>query len=95
MENVSEVTPSHVKLPHTDFSARGVLIRFKRWAGFLVSLKCKVFIYKTKKAFLTLHVYLIPSDPALEGVIICFHGTSVIAADQNFFLTFAANEVSL
>ncbi|XP_019725575.1 uncharacterized protein LOC109515898 isoform X3 [Hippocampus comes] len=67
MENVPEVTPSHVKLPHTDFSARGVLTRIKRWAGFLVSLKCKVFIYKTKKAFLTLHVYLIPSDPALEA----------------------------
>ncbi|XP_019725580.1 NACHT, LRR and PYD domains-containing protein 1b allele 2-like isoform X2 [Hippocampus comes] len=67
VENVPEVTPSHVKLPHTDFSARGVLTRIKRWAGFLVSLKCKVFIYKTKKAFLTLHVYLIPSDPALEA----------------------------
>ncbi|XP_019725247.1 uncharacterized protein LOC109515728 [Hippocampus comes] len=52
VENVPEVTPSHVKLPHTDFSARGVLTRIKRWAGFLVSLKCKVFIYKTKKAFL-------------------------------------------
>ncbi|KAE8286041.1 Caspase recruitment domain-containing protein 18 Caspase-1 inhibitor Iceberg [Larimichthys crocea] len=29
-------------------------------------MNCKVLIYKTSKAFLTLHVYLIPRDPALQ-----------------------------
>ncbi|XP_077387954.1 uncharacterized protein LOC144025607 isoform X2 [Festucalex cinctus] len=66
VEKVSEVTPSHVKLPHPVFSARGVLLWFCHWVGFPVSLKCKVLIYRTKKTFLTLHVYVIPSDPALE-----------------------------
>ncbi|XP_077388260.1 NACHT, LRR and PYD domains-containing protein 1b allele 3-like isoform X1 [Festucalex cinctus] len=69
VEKVSEVTPTHVKLPHPDFSARGVLLRFWRRLGFPVLLKCKVLIYRTKKTFLTLHVYLIPSDSALEEEI--------------------------
>ncbi|XP_077434638.1 cilia- and flagella-associated protein 100 [Vanacampus margaritifer] len=66
VEKVLEVTPSHVKLPHPVFSARGVLFWFCHWFGFPVPLKCKVLIYKTRKTFLTLHVYVIPSDPALE-----------------------------
>ncbi|KAM6952838.1 caspase recruitment domain-containing protein 8-like isoform 2-T3 [Lycodopsis pacificus] len=65
VEQVSEVTPSHVKLFQPIFSPRGVLMR----AGFPVKIKCKVLIYKTKKALLTLHVYLIPRDPALQQAI--------------------------
>ncbi|XP_027132722.1 NACHT, LRR and PYD domains-containing protein 1b allele 2-like [Larimichthys crocea] len=62
VEQVSEVTPSHVKLSQPVFSPRGVLVK----AGFPVKINCKVLIYKTSKAFLTLHVYLIPRDPALQ-----------------------------
>lgn len=65
VEQVSEVTPSHVKLSQPVFSPRGVLVK----AGFPVKINCKVLIYKTSKAFLTLHVYLIPRDPALQEVI--------------------------
>ncbi|XP_029296782.1 NACHT, LRR and PYD domains-containing protein 1b allele 2-like [Cottoperca gobio] len=65
VEQVSEVTPSHVKLSQPIFSPRGVLMR----AGFPVKIKCKVLIYETKKTFLTLHVYLIPRDPALLQII--------------------------
>lgn len=64
VEQVSEVTPSHVKLSQPVFSPRGVLVK----AGFPVKIRCKVLIYKTNKAFLTLHVYLIPHDPALQEV---------------------------
>ncbi|XP_074504542.1 uncharacterized protein LOC141775267 isoform X3 [Sebastes fasciatus] len=65
VEQVSEVTPSHVKLSQPIFSPRGVLMR----AGFRVKINCKVLIYKTNEAFLTLHVYLIPRDPALQQTI--------------------------
>ncbi|XP_059202302.1 NACHT, LRR and PYD domains-containing protein 1 homolog [Centropristis striata] len=65
VEQVSEVTPSHVKLSQPIFSPRGVLMR----AGFPVKINCKVLIYKTNKSFLTLHVYLIPRDPALQQTI--------------------------
>ncbi|KAK5925190.1 hypothetical protein CgunFtcFv8_017735 [Champsocephalus gunnari] len=65
VEPVSEVTPSHVKLSQPHFSPRGVLMR----AGFRIKINCKVLIFKTNLAFLTLHVYLIPSDPALQQTI--------------------------
>ncbi|XP_049930410.1 cytolytic toxin-alpha-like [Epinephelus moara] len=65
VEQVSEVTSSHVKLSQPAFSPRGVLMR----AGFPVRINCKVLIYKTTKTFLTLHVYVIPCDPALEEKI--------------------------
>ncbi|XP_033488747.2 NACHT, LRR and PYD domains-containing protein 1 homolog [Epinephelus lanceolatus] len=65
VEQVSEVTSSHVKLSQPAFSPRGVLMR----AGFSVRIHCKVLIYKTTKTFLTLHVYVIPCDPALEEKI--------------------------
>ncbi|KAJ4945786.1 hypothetical protein JOQ06_023464 [Pogonophryne albipinna] len=38
-------------------------------AGFRIKINCKVLIFKTNLAFLTLHVYLIPSDPALQQII--------------------------
>ncbi len=65
VEKASEVTPSHVKLAEPIFSPRAVLMK----AGIAVKINCKVLIYKTNTAFLTLHVYLIPSDPALQQVI--------------------------
>lgn len=66
VEKPSEVTPTHVKILQPVFSPRGVLMR----VGFPVKINCKVLIYKTNKAFLTLHVYLIPRDPALQQVIV-------------------------
>ncbi|XP_078147683.1 NACHT, LRR and PYD domains-containing protein 1 homolog isoform X2 [Centroberyx gerrardi] len=62
VEPVSEVTPFHVKIIQPAFSPRGVLMR----AGFPVKVHCNVLIYKTNTAPLTLHVYLIPHDPALQ-----------------------------
>ncbi|CAJ1058619.1 Caspase recruitment domain-containing protein 18 Caspase-1 inhibitor Iceberg [Xyrichtys novacula] len=65
VEKVFAVTPSHVKLSHTDFSPKGVLMR----VGLPVKYRCKMLIFKTSKAFLTLHAYLIPRDPALAQLI--------------------------
>ncbi|XP_061898864.1 uncharacterized protein LOC133646933 isoform X5 [Entelurus aequoreus] len=66
VEEVSEVTSSHVRLPHPIFSVKGVIIRFSRLLGISLPMKCKVLIYKTTKTFLTLHVHVILCDPALE-----------------------------
>ncbi len=68
MENVSEVTTSHVKLSKPVFSPRAVLMK----VGFPVKINCNVLIYKTNTAFLTLHVYLVPRDPGLQQVISYF-----------------------
>ncbi|XP_059194301.1 uncharacterized protein LOC131975630 [Centropristis striata] len=62
VEKVSEVTSSHVKLCEPTFSLKMVLVKL----GFSVEINCKVFIYKTNRPFLKLHVYLIPPDPALK-----------------------------
>nr|XP_033495575.1 uncharacterized protein LOC117265273 isoform X13 [Epinephelus lanceolatus] len=62
VEKVSEVTSSHVKLSEPVFSPRAVLMK----VGVPVKIHCNVLIYKTNKAFLTLHVYLIPCDPGLQ-----------------------------
>uniref|UniRef100_A0A3B3WQM1 FIIND domain-containing protein n=1 Tax=Poecilia mexicana TaxID=48701 RepID=A0A3B3WQM1_9TELE len=62
VEKVSEVSPSHVKLAEPVFSPRAVLMR----AGFPVKVYCNMLLYRTNTAFLTLHVYLIPRDPALQ-----------------------------
>ncbi|KAK5614059.1 hypothetical protein CRENBAI_011777 [Crenichthys baileyi] len=62
VEEVSEVSSSHVKLTEPIFSPRAVLMR----AGFPVKINCNMLIYRTNTAFLTLHVYLIPRDPALQ-----------------------------
>ncbi|XP_068591178.1 uncharacterized protein [Cebidichthys violaceus] len=62
VEKVSEVTSSHVKLCEPVFSLKMVLVRY----GFSFVVNCKVLIYKTNKAFLTLHVYVIPQDPGLQ-----------------------------
>ncbi|XP_018543895.1 sterile alpha motif domain-containing protein 9-like isoform X2 [Lates calcarifer] len=60
VEQVSEVTSSHIKLLQPTFSPRGVMIRKK--LGISVKVFYDVLIYKTKKEFLTLHVYLVPPD---------------------------------
>ena len=66
VEDVSEVTSSHVKLSEPVFSPRAVLMKL----GFPVKIKCNVLIYyKPNTTFLKLHVYLIPHDPALKQVI--------------------------
>lgn len=62
VEQVPEVTSSHVKLAEPVFSPRAVLMK----AGFPVKVNCNVLIYKTNTAYLTLHVYLIPRDPGLQ-----------------------------
>ncbi|XP_042280635.1 uncharacterized protein LOC121906043 isoform X1 [Thunnus maccoyii] len=63
VEDVSEVTSSHVKLSELIFSPRAVLMK----VGFPVKIKCNMLIYyKTNTTFLQLHVYLIPHDPALQ-----------------------------
>ncbi|XP_059214238.1 NACHT, LRR and PYD domains-containing protein 1 homolog [Centropristis striata] len=62
VEKVSEVTSSHVKLCEPTFSLKMVLVKL----GFSVEINCKVFVYKTNRPFLKLHVYLIPPDPALK-----------------------------
>ncbi|KAM9353589.1 NACHT, LRR and PYD domains-containing protein 1b allele 3-like [Symphorus nematophorus] len=62
VEKASEVTASHVKLSDPSFSMKMVLVR----VGLSVGINCKVLIYKTNTAFLTLHVYLIPPDPGLQ-----------------------------
>ncbi|XP_047454100.1 NACHT, LRR and PYD domains-containing protein 1 homolog [Mugil cephalus] len=65
VEEVSEVTASHVKLKEPIFSPRGVLMR----ADLPVKINCNVLIYQTNTAFLTLHVYLIPRDDGLKQAI--------------------------
>lgn len=62
VEKVSEVSSSHVKLSEPIFSPRAVLIK----VGFPLKIRCHMLIYRTSTAFLTLHVYLIPRDPALQ-----------------------------
>lgn len=68
VEQVSDVTSSHVKLRQTTFSPRGVMMKL----GFPVKVYCDVLIYKTKKEFLTLHVYLVPPDQYIQQVIVSF-----------------------
>ncbi|XP_043973297.1 uncharacterized protein LOC122831280 isoform X3 [Gambusia affinis] len=62
VEKVSEVSPSHVKLTEPIFSPRAVLMR----VGIPMKVFCNMLLYRTNTAFLTLHVYLIPRDPALQ-----------------------------
>ncbi|XP_044214548.1 NACHT, LRR and PYD domains-containing protein 1b allele 2-like isoform X4 [Thunnus albacares] len=66
VEDVSEVTSSHVKLSEPSFSLRGVLMKL----GFPVNITCSVLIYnKPNTTPLKLHVYLIPHDPALQEMV--------------------------
>ena len=71
VEKVSEVTSSHVKLSEPVFSLKMVLVK----CGFPLEIDCYMliyYVYKPKKdsdlSNLTLHVFLIPHDPALKEV---------------------------
>ncbi|XP_060905989.1 uncharacterized protein LOC132983621 [Labrus mixtus] len=72
VEQVSEVTPCHVKLAEPVFSSKGVLIR----VGARVKTRCSVLIFKNNKAFLKLNVYLIPCDPGLREEILKIESTN-------------------
>ncbi|XP_061573959.1 uncharacterized protein LOC133440652 [Cololabis saira] len=65
VENVSEVTATHVKLTEPTFSLLAALMK----VGLRLKYRCNVLLYKTNTAFLTLHVYLIPDDPGLQKAI--------------------------
>ncbi|MEQ2169204.1 hypothetical protein GOODEAATRI_022778 [Goodea atripinnis] len=80
VEDVSEVSSSHVKLTEPIFSPRAVLMR----VGFPVKINCNMLIYRTNTAFLTLHVYLIPRDPALQQVDTClsYGGPEILTCVQ-------------
>ncbi|XP_049923691.1 NACHT, LRR and PYD domains-containing protein 12-like isoform X2 [Epinephelus moara] len=64
LEQVSEVTSSHVKLVQPVFSPRMVMIR--KILRLPVKLFYDVLIFMKIQDALTLHVYLVPPDPALQ-----------------------------
>ncbi|XP_049424527.1 NACHT, LRR and PYD domains-containing protein 12-like isoform X3 [Epinephelus fuscoguttatus] len=64
LEQVSEVTSSHVKLVQPVFSPRMVMIR--KIFRLPVKLFYDVLIFMKIQDALTLHVYLVPPDPALQ-----------------------------
>lgn len=68
VEGVSEVTPTHVKLVRLVFSLRGVMIK----EALRDKVNCVVLIFKTTDAALTLHVYLLPDDPAVKQVVFVY-----------------------
>ncbi|XP_019209166.1 NACHT, LRR and PYD domains-containing protein 1b allele 2-like [Oreochromis niloticus] len=64
LEQVSEVTSSHVKLKNPNFSPRGAM--FLKKLGISVKIFADVLIYMRVRTGLTLHVYLVPCDPSLQ-----------------------------
>ncbi|XP_029310688.1 NACHT, LRR and PYD domains-containing protein 1b allele 3-like [Cottoperca gobio] len=62
LEKVPEVKSSHIKFLQPTFPRMGVLIRKELGLPFYYD----VLIYKTNKEFLTLDVYLVPRDSALQ-----------------------------
>ncbi|KAM6909164.1 NACHT, LRR and PYD domains-containing protein 1b allele 2 [Xenentodon cancila] len=68
VQQVSEVTPSHVKLVQPTFSPNGVMFRMK--LGIPVKVYHDVLIFKTTKEFLTMHLYLVPPDPDLQEKVV-------------------------
>ncbi|XP_061566144.1 sterile alpha motif domain-containing protein 9-like [Cololabis saira] len=68
VQQVSELTPRHVKLVRPTFSPNGVMFRMK--LGIPVKVYHDVLIFKTKKEFLTLHLYLVPPDPDLQEKVV-------------------------
>lgn len=69
LEQVSEMTSSHVKLNKPEFSLRGAMILKK--LGLYLKVFADVLIYMQITSGLTLHVYLVPHDPLLQQVIQC------------------------
>lgn len=70
VKQVSEVTSSHVKILQPSFSAVGDMIL--KFLGFPVKVFCDAIIFKTRKEFLTLHVYLVPPDGNVHQVYALF-----------------------
>ncbi|XP_005465011.2 sterile alpha motif domain-containing protein 9-like isoform X1 [Oreochromis niloticus] len=64
LEQVSEMTSSHVKLNQPDFSLRGAMILKK--LGLYLKVFADVLIYTRITSGLTLHVYLVPHDPLIQ-----------------------------
>uniref|UniRef100_A0A669BP31 Sterile alpha motif domain-containing protein 9-like n=2 Tax=Oreochromis niloticus TaxID=8128 RepID=A0A669BP31_ORENI len=64
LEQVSEMTSSHVKLNQLDFSLRGAMILKK--LGLYLKVFADVLIYMQITSGLTLHVYLVPHDPLIQ-----------------------------
>ncbi|KAK1889889.1 Sterile alpha motif domain containing protein 9-like [Dissostichus eleginoides] len=62
VEKVAKVTSSHITFLQPTFPPRGVMIR--KMAG--IPFYYDVLIYKTNKEFLTLDVYVVPRDSALQ-----------------------------
>uniref|UniRef100_A0A8C1UU47 FIIND domain-containing protein n=1 Tax=Cyprinus carpio TaxID=7962 RepID=A0A8C1UU47_CYPCA len=58
------LTRFHAKLLNQSFSPKGLLLR----NGFSVYYHCETLIYETQKSYLTLHVYLIPSEKKMIEV---------------------------
>ncbi|XP_064796308.1 NACHT, LRR and PYD domains-containing protein 1 homolog isoform X2 [Oncorhynchus masou masou] len=64
IEQVDKVTRFHVKILHPSFSLRGVILQ-----ALGCSVHCDLQIYRARTAHLTLHVYLMPCDPALTQAV--------------------------
>ncbi|CAI5671821.1 unnamed protein product [Oreochromis niloticus] len=64
LEQVSEMTSSHVKLNQPDFSLRGAMILKK--LGLYLKVFADVLIYTRITSGLTLHVYLVPHDLLIQ-----------------------------
>ncbi|XP_073693626.1 NACHT, LRR and PYD domains-containing protein 1 homolog isoform X2 [Garra rufa] len=60
-----KLTRFHAKLLNQSFSPKGLLLR----SGFSVKYHCETRIYKTQKSYLTLHLYLIPSDKTMREAV--------------------------
>jgi hypothetical protein len=61
VEEVDEVTGFHAKLLHPSFSGRGLVLR----RGLHWRVHCDLLIFRSTRALLTLHTYLIRCDPSL------------------------------
>ncbi|XP_041723850.1 NACHT, LRR and PYD domains-containing protein 1 homolog [Coregonus clupeaformis] len=61
VEEVDEVTWFHAKLLHPSFSGRGLVLR----RGLRWRVHCDILIFRSTRALLTLHTYLIQCDPSL------------------------------
>ncbi|KAI1890374.1 hypothetical protein AGOR_G00153070 [Albula goreensis] len=72
LERVCEVSRFHVKIPQPTFSPMGVVVQNLQRLGQRIKesrlrVHCHLLVFHgRKKAHLTLHIYLIPDNPALE-----------------------------
>ncbi|KAI1890370.1 hypothetical protein AGOR_G00153030 [Albula goreensis] len=72
LERVCEVSRFHVKIPQPTFSPMGVVVQNlnrlrRRIRESFLTVHCHLLVFHgRKKAHLTLHIYLIPDNPALE-----------------------------